>query len=415
MRDFVDESGMVDSMDALAVCARAGKRQRMSMEKMDTAVEQMRTRLASVREEVLALQGQMDVEGEKGRQERLRELVKSVSKTVAEQQKEIIEAQKVLFKNWYSEAKNVDAKTVPNIEKRCFPTRRLGTDNIMQAVTKHFYRQGKFQIAEKLVEESKTEIQDAENTSMPFTTMTTIVEALKSHDVEPAISWAKTRRTELRKHGSSLEFALHRLVFLGFVQKGDWQGAISYAKAKFGDFSETQMGDIQSLMGCLLYINRLDKSPYASLFLPSQWTDTIRNFKRDYCKILGVPRNSPLCTTVTAVSRFAFLPLLQSWHGRGVERTSTCRRPRSPTGILRRRGLGRPGCLPAQVHSTEKLRNLCLSCSFSPTTRPPKRFLACSRRRRFSPQRRTGAAPATYPSRSTSAANVSSTPSLHVP
>mmetsp|Transcript_12719 Transcript_12719/g.39019 ORF Transcript_12719/g.39019 Transcript_12719/m.39019 type:complete len:403 (+) Transcript_12719:295-1503(+) len=303
MRDFVDESGMVDSMDALAVCARAGKRQRMSMEKMDTAVEQMRTRLASVREEVLALQGQMDVEGEKGRQERLRELVKSVSKTVAEQQKEIIEAQKVLFKNWYSEAKNVDAKTVPNIEKRCFPTRRLGTDNIMQAVTKHFYRQGKFQIAEKLVEESKTEIQDAENTSMPFTTMTTIVEALKSHDVEPAISWAKTRRTELRKHGSSLEFALHRLVFLGFVQKGDWQGAISYAKAKFGDFSETQMGDIQSLMGCLLYINRLDKSPYASLFLPSQWTDTIRNFKRDYCKILGVPRNSPLCTTVTAATK----------------------------------------------------------------------------------------------------------------
>ena len=43
-------------------------------------------------------------------------------------------------------------------------------------------------------------------------------------------SWAKARHSELRARGSSLEFKLHRLVFLDLMREGRQQDALIYSR-----------------------------------------------------------------------------------------------------------------------------------------------------------------------------------------
>ena len=53
-------------------------------------------------------------------------------------------------------------------------------------------------------------------------------------------------------------------------------------------------------MGCLLYIGRLEKSPYNQFCDPSLWETIEYEFISANCIVMGLPSESPLYTTVTA-------------------------------------------------------------------------------------------------------------------
>ena len=64
--------------------------------------------------------------------------------------------------------------------------------------------------------------------------------------------------------------------------------ALAYARAHFGAFQESELGDIQRLMGCLCFVRRPPgASPYADLMAPGQWADAAREFSRQCCGLLG--------------------------------------------------------------------------------------------------------------------------------
>lgn len=127
------------------------------------------------------------------------------------------------------------------------------------------------------------------------------------------IRWAKSKRTNLDKIGSSLEFKLHRLQFIDMLVGQQQQAALVYARTHFAEFATTQMLgmaicmskattyphiEIQKLMGAFLYSHRLGQSPYADMFqashMPALWDDIIAQFTRDSCSLLGLPQESPL-------------------------------------------------------------------------------------------------------------------------
>lgn len=114
-------------------------------------------------------------------------------------------------------------------------------------------------------------------------------------------SWAKAHRKELEKRGSSLEFGLHRMVYLRMLQEGNLEDALSYARENLSPFVNSEMDSIQKLMGCLLYVKDPSNSPYASFFAPAQWTKISHSFTRECCHLLGLSQESPLQTVVTAV------------------------------------------------------------------------------------------------------------------
>jgi len=52
--------------------------------------------------------------------------------------------------------------------------------------------------------------------------------------------------------------------------------------------------DIQRLMAGLLFANGLERSPYADLLDPTQWSVVQFAFTRDCCALLGLSHTSPL-------------------------------------------------------------------------------------------------------------------------
>ena len=66
--------------------------------------------------------------------------------------------------------------------------------------------------------------------------------------------------------------------------------ALEYARASFGPYQESEMAEIQRLMGCLCFVRRPGASPYADLMAPSLWSDVAREFSRQCCGLLGQVR-----------------------------------------------------------------------------------------------------------------------------
>lgn len=114
----------------------------------------------------------------------------------------------------------------------------------------------------------------------------------------------------LRVQGSSLEFQLHQLQFLHVLRTKGRNEALEYAKLSFTPFAVQHISDIQRLMGCLLWVNKLEASPYKDLLSESHWDSVALQFSRECCNLLGQAYESPLHVTLSAGSQ-ALSPLLK--------------------------------------------------------------------------------------------------------
>ncbi|XP_050439222.1 E3 ubiquitin-protein transferase RMND5B-like isoform X1 [Adelges cooleyi] len=234
------------------------------------------------------------------------------------------------------------------------------TDLVNRIICQHFYRQGMWDIADELSEESGIEVECGQRE--PFAKLNTIVESLKKKDICPALEWARENRSQLeiqmyppyplvrrfssasrmpiriplhakrnkftgglmkprpktkkikrielaRKilqqfyKSSSLEFKLHRLAFLTLIQKGveHQTKAVAYARANFGQFVEKHEKEVQTLMGMLLYVPQgIEESPYSYMVETNMWTEVNELFTRDACMMLGLSVESLLNVSINA-------------------------------------------------------------------------------------------------------------------
>ena len=156
-----------------------------------------------------------------------------------------------------------------------------------------------------------------------FTEMYHILHALRNtHNLEPAISWARQHSEPLELRGSNLEFDLCKLRFVelynssddrsddaamtdgGEVGAGAMDGplrALQYARQTFTSFSARYMRETAALLGSLAFSPSLTSSPYSNVFYDSDaWSHVSRSFVREFCGMLGLSEQSPLYTAVTA-------------------------------------------------------------------------------------------------------------------
>ena len=95
------------------------------------------------------------------------------------------------------------------------------------------------------MQESEQEI-DSQHKE-PFVELHRILDALKRHDLGPALQWATENCDALNAQGSTLEFKLHRLAFLDLLKKGPkYQNeSIQYARENVSKFvSRHEKGEI---------------------------------------------------------------------------------------------------------------------------------------------------------------------------
>ncbi|ONK58722.1 uncharacterized protein A4U43_C09F15990 [Asparagus officinalis] len=175
-----------------------------------------------------------------------------------------------------------------------------------QIIATHFYRQGLFDLGDCLVNDaadpSAAEAVAALKSS--FLDMYRILNAMKTGNLEAALSWAATNSERLLQNESTLELKLHQLQFVEILRNGSKNEALTYARKYLAPFASVHEDEIQKLMGCLLWAGRLDQSPYANDESISQ-TSTYRNkiteeLTQQFCSLLGQSNESPLTVAITA-------------------------------------------------------------------------------------------------------------------
>ncbi|KAK8556733.1 hypothetical protein V6N13_064742 [Hibiscus sabdariffa] len=180
---------------------------------------------------------------------------------------------------------------------------------VNQIIASHFYRQGLFEVGDCFIAEAR-DVEAAATMKSLFQELYQILEAMKSWDLEPALKWAAANSNTLKENGSDLQLRLHHLQFLKILQKGSRDEALKYARTNFVSFAGNHMTEIQKLMGCLLYSDRLHDSPYAHLLSPTNWDTVTEELTRQFCNLLGQSYESPLSVTIAAGIQ-ALPPLLK--------------------------------------------------------------------------------------------------------
>ncbi|KAI9744451.1 MAG: hypothetical protein M1818_001980 [Claussenomyces sp. TS43310] len=224
-----------------------------------------------------------------------------------------------------------------------FPAKALPTEYdaltshptlINRAIAMHLLREGQFNVASTFFDEAQdNQLQISPHSTGPspspqhqgdftslrsqelqnkFSNMYRILHELRSHNLLPAIEWARSNSALLEARGSNLEFELSKLqyvwLFLGPSINGlpdspynGVAGAISYAREHFGRFQGRFLRDIQQLSAAMVFASNLRDSPYRHIFeTESAWEEVAASFTREFCSLLGLSAASPLYVAATA-------------------------------------------------------------------------------------------------------------------
>ncbi|EFW98654.1 regulator of gluconeogenesis [Grosmannia clavigera kw1407] len=272
------------------------------------------------------------------------------------------------------ETVNNDLKAVSKTQRefgkaldRSFPVTNLPTDHdvmaehpalINRAIAMHLLREGHFDVARIFMDEARdmacvattshaddyadTDMANASTTGESadittasrssvsnftqieslelqdkFQSMYTILQAIKAHNLGPAIQWAQTNSEALESRGSNLEFELCKLQFIWLAKTskgqteldsnltagiaGDFRAAFQYARDNFGRFQDRHLREIQRLAAALVFASNIQESPYANVFETTFAFDEVAvTFTREFCSLLGLSAESPLYVAATA-------------------------------------------------------------------------------------------------------------------
>ncbi|CAG8541111.1 7891_t:CDS:2 [Ambispora gerdemannii] len=226
------------------------------------------------------------------------EALSSLSRQIKEISTQTIEEHKEYQAVLSRYGKAIDKKWKHDVTLASNPNAFEGKDKILQmTVALHFICQGKFELGKTFMREAGLEI--STELQSQFVKMYEILKAIREYNLEPALIWARSEREKLEKRGSSLEFQLHRLHFIQYLRNQSRYEALHYAQLNFQYFQTQHFREIQRLMCSLVYINRLESSPYADLLSTEGWTNIQNTFATDFCSLLGLSRESPLFISVT--------------------------------------------------------------------------------------------------------------------
>ncbi|KAL2344456.1 hypothetical protein Fmac_005741 [Flemingia macrophylla] len=283
----MDLSTIKDAFD------RVTKKQKLSCSKTQEAIDQIRQEIESVLDTMQSLKNsghELDYKTV------LNELKTSLLKIAPHSQME--GTQKELNVALGKYGKLLEKNFNPDISK-AYRNIDIDIPTLNQIIANHFYCQGLFEIGDHFMS-VVGESESAATMKTPFLEMYQILEAMQNQNLEPALNWATANCDKLAQSGSDILLKLHSMQFVKTLQNGSRDDALHYARAHLSPFASSHMGDIQKLMGCLLWTGKLDRCPYHALLSPSNWDKLAEEFKRKFCNLLGQSYNSPLSVTVAA-------------------------------------------------------------------------------------------------------------------
>lgn len=128
-----------------------------------------------------------------------------------------------------------------------------------------------------------------------------VISALRARDCGPALKWCSENKRRLSKSKSTLEFQLHRQVFIEYARAGEKVKAIEYARkwlaGRGGSNSNTdteRSADIGHFMGLLVFPADTLCQPYKNMYAVHKWLELEEKFKQENYRLHGLTSESTL-------------------------------------------------------------------------------------------------------------------------
>ncbi|XP_004346694.1 macrophage erythroblast attacher protein [Capsaspora owczarzaki ATCC 30864] len=166
-----------------------------------------------------------------------------------------------------------------------------------RVIVDHLLREGYVETANKFATDNG--ILDLVDVDV-FLESRSIEEALQRHDCTAALAWCNVNKSRLKKSESDFEFHLRRQEFVELLRSGKRAEAIAHARKHMSPFSDTNMRDIQTAMGCLAFQPSTDCDSYKRLFDSSCWNDLVEEFRHDSFMIHSLTSQSLLSISLQA-------------------------------------------------------------------------------------------------------------------
>ncbi|KAG7389867.1 E3 ubiquitin-protein transferase rmnd5b [Phytophthora pseudosyringae] len=195
-------------------------------------------------------------------------------------------------------SKQIDKNLCTDITKVC---RRNELDQklVCRLVAEYLYQDGQIEAADALCKEAGLELPPTFREC--FIELHQILKAIKEHDMQPALDWARKHRKELGQLDIDIEFELVRLKYVDILESSpDMMDAVNFANKELAYFHQTHAEEVGVLMSCVLYKGKLEESPYKKLFNDDRWDGIHDAVIRACCRLRRVPYRSYLETCLSA-------------------------------------------------------------------------------------------------------------------
>ncbi|CAN8298881.1 unnamed protein product [Cochlearia groenlandica] len=173
-------------------------------------------------------------------------------------------------------------------------------------LVEYFHRKGLFGIGDCLVKEAKVEVE--KDVRSQFLEFQEIKESMRLRNIEPAMRWVSENREKLNQKGSEIALKLICFKYCDMLRRGESNDAVKYARTHFPQYYPHNIEVLQKLLAALLWVGKLDKSPYAEMVSSFDWDKTTKELTKEYYHLLGQPYDSLLKVVLTA--GFESLPTL---------------------------------------------------------------------------------------------------------
>jgi hypothetical protein len=182
---------------------------------------------------------------------------------------------------------------------QCHKEKPLNETLLLKIISDYLIREGYFSSAEVLEEETKVDT-DAENTRELYKNIYTLLNSLETGDIDTAMAIIQYHSDILGEARHNMIFNLHKLKFLQFLRQARTQEAVEYARVNIQPFQNTHLNEIQHLMCACIFLNQTENSPYAELLDSNYDKNIAKEIATEWCRIIGLPSQSPLLTATTA-------------------------------------------------------------------------------------------------------------------
>ncbi|KAE9012478.1 hypothetical protein PR003_g15142 [Phytophthora rubi] len=195
-------------------------------------------------------------------------------------------------------SKQIDKNLCTDMTKVC-RTNELDPKLVCRLVAEYLYQDGQIEAADVMCKEAGLELPPMYREC--FIELHQILKAIKEHDMQPALDWARKHRKELGRLDIDIEFELVRLKYVDILESSpDMMDAVNFANKELPYFHQTHAEEVGVLMSCVLYKGKLEESPYKKLFNDDRWDEIHDAVIRACCRLRRVPYRSYLETCLSA-------------------------------------------------------------------------------------------------------------------